>query len=71
MGEITPFSTVVTFDAPTAAAGAVVLSTFSAEDGRLWEATVVRVGLTVVPSSTTTTGVAPTAPVAVIPALTG
>ena len=71
MGEITPFSTVVTFDPPTAAAGAVVLATFSAEDGRLWEVTVVRVGLAVVPSSTTSTGVVPTAPVAVIPALTG
>jgi hypothetical protein len=71
MGEITPFSTVVTFDAPTAAAGAIVLATFSAEDGRLWEATVVRVGLTAVPTSTTTTSATPTAPVAVVPALTG
>lgn len=43
MGEMGPFSTTVAFDAPTAAGGAVVLETRSAEDGSLWEASVVRV----------------------------
>ncbi len=43
MGEMGPFSKAVSFPAPSAGAGAIVLSTRSAEDGQLWEASVVRV----------------------------
>jgi len=43
MGEMGPFDGAVSFRRPTAPAGAVVLLTHSAEDGRVWEATTVRV----------------------------
>jgi hypothetical protein len=43
MGDLGPFDGTVTFTSPRAAAGAVVLLTRSAEDGRVWEASVVRV----------------------------
>jgi hypothetical protein len=42
-GEMGPFAGNITIDAPTAAAGAVIFTTESAEDGSLQEATVVRV----------------------------
>jgi hypothetical protein len=42
-GEMGPFAGDVTIESPTAAAGAVVLTTESAEDGSVQEATVVRV----------------------------
>lgn len=42
-GEMGPFDSTVTFRTPTADAGAVLLLTFSAEDGRVWEASTVRV----------------------------
>lgn len=43
MGDLEPFAGSITFDEPTAPAGAVVFYTESAEDGSLQEATVVRV----------------------------
>lgn len=43
MGEMGPFSKAVSFDAPTASAGAIVLETLSAENGTVWEAAVRRV----------------------------
>ncbi len=43
MGEKGPFDGTVTFAKPSASMGAIVLSTTSMEDGRLWEAAVVRV----------------------------
>lgn len=43
MGEKGPFDGTVTFAEPSASMGAVVLSTASMEDGRVWEAAVVRV----------------------------
>jgi hypothetical protein len=43
MGEMGPFSKAVPFTPPSAAAGAVVLETFSAEDGTVREATVTRI----------------------------
>jgi len=42
-GEMGPFSKAVPFTTPSAEAGAIVLSTSSGEDGRMQEATVVRV----------------------------
>jgi hypothetical protein len=43
-GELGPFRGTVTFDAPDdAAIGAIMLTTDSAEDGRIWQATVVPV----------------------------
>jgi hypothetical protein len=42
-GEMGPFSKTVDFPAPTATAGAIVLRTLSAENGHVWEASVVRV----------------------------
>jgi hypothetical protein len=43
-GELGPFSGTVTFDAPDdATTGAIMLTTDSAEDGRIWQATVVPV----------------------------
>ena len=46
-GEVGPFSGHIRFDAPAAGgAGAIVLTTDSAEDGRIWQATVVPVRLT-------------------------
>jgi hypothetical protein len=42
-GEMGPFSQEVTFEAPTAARGAVILKTYSAEDGSIMEAGVLRV----------------------------
>jgi len=44
MGEMGPFSKAVSFNGPTATAGAIVLETRSAKDGSLWEAAVLRVG---------------------------
>lgn len=43
MGEMGPFSKSETFATPTAPHGAIVLMTSSAENGHLWEATVVPV----------------------------
>jgi hypothetical protein len=43
MGEMAPFTGEVAFTAPSAEYGAIVLSTASMEDGRMWEASVVRV----------------------------
>jgi len=43
MGEMGPFSKAIAFDPPTAPAGAVVLRTFSMEDGATDEAAVLRV----------------------------
>lgn len=43
MGEMGPFSKAISFDAPQAKAGAIVLRTFSAKDGTVWEASAVRV----------------------------
>jgi hypothetical protein len=43
MGELAPFDGTLTFSRPTAKAGAVVLFTESAENGQVWEASVVRV----------------------------
>ena len=45
MGEMGPFDGTVSFRRPTAEAGAIVLLTHSAEDGRVWEATTVRVAV--------------------------
>jgi hypothetical protein len=42
-GEFGPFAGDITIEPPTAAAGAVVFTTLSAEDGSVQEATVVRV----------------------------
>jgi hypothetical protein len=42
-GEVGPFAKDIAFDAPTATTGALVLQTFSMEDGRIWEATVIPV----------------------------
>lgn len=42
-GEFGPFTTELEFGDPGAEGGAVVLSTSSMEDGRIWEASVVRV----------------------------
>lgn len=42
-GEMGPFSKAITFPAPSAPAGAIVLKTLSAEDGNITEASVVRV----------------------------
>ena len=42
MGEMGPFSKAVAFDTPTATGGAIVLRTLSAENGAVWEVTVVR-----------------------------
>ena len=44
-GEVGPFDGTLTFRAPAAAAGALILSTSPAENGRMWEASVVRVRL--------------------------
>ena len=43
MGEMGPFDGTVAFRRPSAKAGAVLLLTYSAEDGRVWEASTVRV----------------------------
>lgn len=43
MGQMAPFDGTVSFRRPTAKAGAVLLLTHSAEDGRVWEASTVRV----------------------------
>ena len=42
-GQMAPFSTDLSFPAPTAAAGAIVLMTLSAENGHVAEASVIRV----------------------------
>ena len=42
-GALEPFTGTLTFVRPTAASGAIVLHTVSAENGQVWEATVVRV----------------------------
>jgi hypothetical protein len=42
-GDFAPFDAMVEFAAPRASAGTVVLFTQSMEDGRMWEASVVRV----------------------------
>jgi hypothetical protein len=42
-GEMGPFSKELAFDAPSAARGAVILKTYSAEDGSIMEAGVLRV----------------------------
>ena len=43
MGEMGPFDGTVTFRRPTARHGAILLLTYSMEDGRVWEASTVRV----------------------------
>lgn len=43
MGEVGPFDGTVTFRRPTARYGAILLLTYSMEDGRVWEASTVRV----------------------------
>jgi hypothetical protein len=43
MGEMGPFDGTVTFRRPTAKHGAILLLTYSMEDGRVWEASTVRV----------------------------
>lgn len=43
MGEMGPFDAELAYELPSAEAGTLVLSTSSMEDGRLWEASVVRV----------------------------
>jgi hypothetical protein len=43
MGEMGPFESELTYDAPATADGSIVFSTASMEDGRVWEATVVGV----------------------------
>ena len=43
MGEMGPFDAMLAFTQPTAAYGAVMLSTLSMENGQVWEATVIRV----------------------------
>jgi hypothetical protein len=43
MGEVGPFDGTVSFRRPTARAGAVLLLTHSMDDGRVWEASTVRV----------------------------
>jgi hypothetical protein len=43
MGEMGPFDSTLEFAAPTTADGAVVFTTVSMEDGRVWEAAVVPV----------------------------
>lgn len=63
MGVLGPFSKTITFDAPAGSAGAIVLRTSSMDDGRLWEATVVRVSFV---AATPAPAVA-----AAVPALTG
>ena len=42
-GTLEPFSGTLSFNRPAVASGAVVLHTVSAENGQVWEATVVRV----------------------------
>lgn len=42
-GALEPFTGTLTFARPTVASGAIVLHTVSAENGQVWEATVVRV----------------------------
>lgn len=42
-GEMGPFSKEISYESPNEGAGAIVLKTLSAEDGRVWEATAVRV----------------------------
>lgn len=42
-GEMGPFAKDIAFDAPSASTGALILQTFSMEDGRIWEATVIPV----------------------------
>ena len=42
-GQMGPFSKAVDFPTPTATGGAIVLRTLSAENGHVWEASVVRV----------------------------
>jgi hypothetical protein len=44
MGDMGPFSKEVTFATPQAEAGAIILKTYSAEDGTILEAGVLRVG---------------------------
>jgi len=43
MGQMGPFSKTVSFAQPNVAHGAIVLETSSAENGHIWEATVVPV----------------------------
>jgi hypothetical protein len=43
MGEMGPFAKDISFEAPTASAGAIILLTYSMETGDIWEATVLRV----------------------------
>jgi hypothetical protein len=43
MGEMGPFDGSVTFAPPSAAYGALVFYTVSAENGHVWEASVLRV----------------------------
>ena len=43
MGEMGPFSKAISYDAPQAKAGAIILKTLSAKDGTVWEAGVLRV----------------------------
>lgn len=42
-GQMGPFSTTVEFGTATAQGGAIVLKTMSAENGNIWEASVIRV----------------------------
>ena len=46
MGQMGPFSKAVSFSKPTAARGAIILKTLSAEDGNIAEATVLRIQFT-------------------------
>lgn len=46
MGDMGPFSKAITFDAPKANAGAIILKTYSAKDGTISEAGVLRVSFT-------------------------
>lgn len=42
-GEMGPFTKEVSFESPNEGGGAIILKTLSAEDGRIWEASVIRV----------------------------
>lgn len=42
-GDMGPFEKEISFESPNEGGGAIVLKTLSAEDGRIWEATVLRV----------------------------
>lgn len=43
MGELGPFSKEISFESPNEGGGAIILKTLSAEDGRVWEASAVRI----------------------------